>query len=301
LNFVRHRIDHIRKNYQSLCNCYKMTIDLPLCTEEVDETLQKIFKNEKLKDPKVTFDAGSKLGEGFLAINAAVDVSDDNRKLHLFVKAAPKHLKLREISATEVAYTNELKFYEQIYPKIEQFYYEKTKESLEFAPKFYSGTNEHMKEILVMENLKRNGFQLNGVRNIFNEEQLIRIMEKYGEFHGTSFALKDQKEEIVDDLTNDIKHFVYMLFKSMGLSYIVKYRCNFLEKYLQAVEDAKVLEKVRFLKENLDKILENIKDFKGDYRTILHGDCWSNNIMLRKNKENQWDIRLIDFQGTCLN
>ncbi|GJQ73416.1 hypothetical protein Trydic_g15884, partial [Trypoxylus dichotomus] len=278
-----------------------MTIDLPLCTEEVSCTLEKIFDIEKLKNPKVTFDVGSKLGEGFLAINAAVDVTGDNRNLHLFVKAAPKHLKLREVSETEVAYTNELRFYQQIYPKVEEFYHEKTKKSLQFAPKFYAGSTEHMKEILVLENLKRTDFELNGIRNTFDEEQILTIMEKYGKFHGIGFALKDQKKDIFDNITCNIKDFLYLLFQSMGLSYIVKYRSKFMEKYLQAPEDVEILEKIRFLGENLDNILEKLRDFKGDFRTILHGDCWSNNIMFRKNEENQWDIRLIDFQAVKLN
>ncbi|GJQ82620.1 hypothetical protein Trydic_g19642, partial [Trypoxylus dichotomus] len=218
-----------------------MTIDLPLCTEEVSCTLEKIFDIEKLKNPKVTFDVGSKLGEGFLAINAAVDVTGDNRNLHLFVKAAPKHLKLREISETKVAYTNELRFYQQIYPKVEEFYHEKTKKSLQFAPKFYAGSTEHMKEILVLENLKRTDFELNGIRNTFDEEQILTVMEKYGKFHGIGFALKDQKKDIFDNITCNIKDFLYLLFQSMGLSYIVKYRCKFMEKYLQAPEDVEIL------------------------------------------------------------
>lgn len=263
-----------------------MTIDLPICLEDVQKILEVIIVNEHLKNPKLTFEDGSKMGDGFLAVNTAVTITDetDGRRLDLFIKSAPKHLKLRQISETKFAYQNEFKFYKVVYPAIDGFYRNKIGESLDFAPKFYAGSTEDMKELIVLENLKKAGFELNGVRKTFSKEQLVLILEKYGQFHGSAFALKDQNEATFNDISTNIPDVLHLMFTSMGLSDIVRFRCKFIEDYLQSPEDAIILEKIRVFAENLDGILLKIQEHKSEFKTILHGDCWCNNMMFRQNK-----------------
>ncbi|KAK9712059.1 Ecdysteroid kinase-like family [Popillia japonica] len=223
-----------------------MTIDLPICLEDVQKILEVIIVNEHLKNPKLTFEDGSKMGDGFLAVNTAVTITD---------------------------------------------------ETDDFAPKFYAGSTEDMKELIVLENLKKAGFELNGVRKTFSKEQLVLILEKYGQFHGSAFALKDQNEATFNDISTNIPDVLHLMFTSMGLSDIVRFRCKFIEDYLQSPEDAIILEKIRVFAENLDGILLKIQEHKSEFKTILHGDCWCNNMMFRQNKE----IRLIDFQCIRIN
>lgn len=259
-----------------------MTIDLPLNSEDVDAILKVVIANEKLVNPRVTFKTGSKIGDGFLGVDTAVEITDGDRRLELFVKTAPKQEKFRETMHIRVAYCNEYKFYHEIYPRLDGLYAEKVGESLGIVPKYYAGSIEDGKELLVLENLKIKAFDLNGVKKIFDDEQISALLDTYGKFHATSLAFKDQNAETFSEITKDIPDFFWLIFQSMGMRDVFSKSCSFISKHLHPVDDKILLEKISRFLEDFDNILARIKEFNSPYSVVVHGDCNNNNIMFRK-------------------
>ncbi|KRT78404.1 phosphotransferase [Oryctes borbonicus] len=274
-----------------------MTIDLPLCTEDVNNTLQDIVSTQGFSKPEIVFLTGSNIGQGYLSVDTAVKITEADRELNLFIKTAPKHKSIREVFQIRTAYLNELRFYENIYPELDKFYLEKTSKPLNIAPKFYSGNNEENKEVIALENLKAEGFNVPPAKKVLEKEEVVTLMRTYAKLHGTSLALRDQKQDLFDDITKDIPDFFYGLFKTAIQDNDLMGVYGILERNLEKTPDNEmILEKFKYLVDNMHETLVKIKDFHGDYRVITHGDCNCNNLMFR-NKE---ELRLIDYQGMKL-
>ncbi|KAK9712058.1 Ecdysteroid kinase-like family [Popillia japonica] len=250
-----------------------MTVDLPLCPEDVNQVLQEIIAREKFQNPTVVFSQGSKIGQGCLGVDTAVEITEGNRKLELFVKTAPKHEKFRELKLElfvktapkhekfrelmhiRPAYCNEFRFYNTIYTEMDKFHQEKTGRPMNIAAKYYGGSDEEMKEIIVMENVKVEGF-----------------------------STKNLKEPLDKDQGN------FELFN-------LRSNYNQLEKFLgSSTGGKKILEKFKYLADNGLQIILGVKECDSSYVAVTHGDCNGNNLMFR-NKDGDLDLRLIDFQG----
>lgn len=253
--------------------------------EHVSEILNTIIGKENLTNPKITFKTDSNIGEGFLGEKSTVEITANNKKLDLFIKTAPKHERSRISLQIKTAYSNEYIFYEEIYPRLNAFHVEKLGKSLEIVPKYYAGSLEERKEVLVLENLKVRGFDLNGAKNIFNEEQITAIIQIYSKLHGISLAFKDQSSAVFDEITKDISELYSVLFRTARLHLVFNRSCSIIKKRLDPVEDKIMLEKIDEFLSNLDDILEEIKEFSGPYRVITHGDCNNNNVMFRRNEQ----------------
>ncbi|KAK9712056.1 Ecdysteroid kinase-like family [Popillia japonica] len=273
-----------------------MTVDLPLCPEDVNQVLQEIIAREKFQNPTVVFSQGSKIGQGFLGVDTAVEITEGNRKLELFVKTAPKHEKFRELMHIRLAYCNEFRFYNTIYAEMDKFHQEKTGRPMNIAAKYCGGSDEEMKEIIVMENVKVEGFSAKNLREPLDKDHIVIMMKTYAKLHGTSFAFKDQRKEVFEDVTKDIFKFLYTITKCNFEMFNLQSHLKNLEKFLGSSKLYRVLKTaipltvLSFMVIAMEIIL---------CCAVIHGDCNGNNFMFR-NKDGDLDLRLIDFQASSL-
>lgn len=148
--------------------------------------------------------------------------------------------------------------------------------------KHYFGSLEDHREAIVFENLKSQGYVLTDKAVLWDDEHTSHIFQTYGKFHALSFALKDQNcgkyEKLVSGLWSDI----YDIFmenegqKNLMLG-LFKEVCEMLD----TEEDSKLKRRIEpFANRPNEKLLEIVK-LKSDYKTIIHADCWSNNMMFK--------------------
>ncbi|KAG5896182.1 hypothetical protein JTB14_016957 [Gonioctena quinquepunctata] len=224
-------------------------------------------------------------------------IPETGKKLEVVVKKAFDDESLRINFPMEKMFLNECLFYKTIWPTL----VEGSSEVFDKIPKCYSMDITTNKEKLVLENLKFKNFEVLQKKNFFDKNHVELIFSEYGKFHGLSFAYKTKFpqnfQEISSGLWNFWHHVEDMKVMTESMEITVK-QCA---KFLTTEDDTEMVDKFKVYEDQvLDIFLESVK-YEGDHSVILHGDCWSNNIMFRYDEfKKPIDIRLIDFQITNL-
>lgn len=225
-------------------------------------------------------------GEGFIGDVIFVTLTNKNSSEKHFLAVKQQKTDGGKVSDWSTAlFANEAYFYDIVWPKFKELYFERTQKSLDFIPKCL-GTSKDVMIRIAMENLKSSGFETYDKRLSFNKEHLLTIFKTYGIFHGISMCLKEQNYEEFCELISNIKLIFERTltgedFMSKSITKVfseIQNLCIFdstTEKHLMEVTDE--------YKKNGWKILHKLLTVDSVPRAIIHGDCWSNNMMFKQN------------------
>ncbi|KAJ8977349.1 hypothetical protein NQ317_017764 [Molorchus minor] len=152
-------------------------------------------------------------------------------------------------------------------------------------------------EKLVFENLRYKNFQTMEKKSTFDKQHVEFVFKQYGKLHAISFAYRELKPNEYLQLANGLKS----LYKTF--SEIASFRDSIKKVFSVCLENLekegnnKIVEKFKRYVENGPYILSDVTNYKGKYSAILHGDCWSNNMMFKYDETGALeDMRMIDFQ-----
>lgn len=244
----------------------------------------------KFDAPQIASLEPNEKGAGFLGSVFMVTVTDRkcaDKKLDLVLKLALRQTEIRAIVPVRLFYENEIFFYDTIYPTFEQFNRKQRGENaapLDLVPRNYLNSLLPNAELLVLGNLKAAGFHTFDRKLDMNRSHIEMIFKRYGCYHGTSFAFQDKEPAWFATLTDGIRDGFSALVEVERFSKSLQRLCEFInDKVLVSGEvDQVIIDK--FKKYNKDNILDIYLDSinrKSKYLAILHGDCWSNNLMFK--------------------
>lgn len=158
---------------------------------------------------------------------------------------------------------------------------------------------EHNDYAIVLEDLNRNGYSVWNKFDRLNYSHAKLALTALGQFHGISFAFRDQKpaqfKELMDIESNHIK----------GLFAIPNAR-EFLERtYKKAIStlaphESNLIKKMQYLHDTLELQLRAATDLKSaeTLSVLNHGDFWNNNLMFKATRTETDRVAFIDWQ-TC--
>ncbi|KAJ8957795.1 hypothetical protein NQ314_006470 [Rhamnusium bicolor] len=150
------------------------------------------------------------------------------------------------------------------------------------VPKCYKTLISDNMEVLVLDNLKKCGYELYDRKKSFNVHHLKAILKEYGKFHALSFALRNQRLEVFNILTTfETDVFKGFLEADMIKRSLRKAVINALN-ILKERRDLNLMKKFKKLlkKDTADMLLDLVSE-KEPQSVILHGDCWNNNFMFK--------------------
>lgn len=256
---------------------------------QVVAILKKAAEVLKLNASILNVDSmASSKGKGIMGdIYRAAVKQYHGENVNVIVKQAPMEKLHREQALTELAYKNEIHFYSNAVPQLKQFEQDhKITESGVQVPEYITSSDKPGEELVALKDLNDEGYVLKDKHEVLDERHLNLIFKNYGRFHATSFCLKKKKPEQFQQL---IQPFQNMWEKNLSSNV-------FVESYRQLVETtARVLNPVTYshihekLKpyyessESLKQIFLDSVKYKNEYGCLLHGDCWSNNMMFKYN------------------
>lgn len=265
---------------------------------EIKEIVTKAGAALQLQNPVVSVDSSaSSIGEGIMGdiYRASLQVSK-NKPIKLVVKQAPKGDVHRNQALTIPAYQNEIYFYSKVCPALTQLESKhKIAETGVSIPEYVVSESIFGKEMIVLKDLTDEGFELRDKNEELDEEHLKLIFATYGRFHATSFCFKEENpaefqkfkeafrslweinlsnSTFVTSFRQDMKGAVEDSINSKIYQHIIT-------KLMPYYSDDAGLKQI---------MLESVK-YEGKYGCLLHGDCWSNNMMFKYNVR----VKLIIF------
>ncbi|KAJ3659966.1 hypothetical protein Zmor_011627 [Zophobas morio] len=266
--------------------------------------IETVSKENGINNYIITDVQTNQKGEGYLGQIFLVSVKDANndKQLEIAVKAAFTDEKVRAMVPIRISFLNEIYFYTNLLPTFQKFEKERGQSTyVEFVPKCFNVSAKEPEEVLILENLKASGFEMFDKKLVLDEDHVRLIFKTYGRYHGYSFVLRDQNPEEFERLSkgccNVYNEFLKNDFFINHMGELVKMA----QGTLLPGEDDEVIEKFgKYGDIDLRDIFKDAISEEMDYSVILHGDCWSNNMMFKyeksANTKKLIDIRLIDFQ-----
>lgn len=258
--------------------------------QKIYEVLEKAIDGN-IEDFAISVNDSNKKGDGYIGQIFFVTLQEKNygRRLNFVVKQAFSEQNIRELHPIRDAFITEIYFYTELWPKLREFQ-ERIPATLSFdhLARCYAATREENFERLVLEDLKEQGFVMNDKRKVMDREQLEYIFKVYGKLHAISFAYKALKPGEFSELTEVVTDVWVSFSKKQIFQDAIKlaYRQCF-DNLEPGVDDA-IIDKFRhYLDDGMEVFCKSLVN--GKYTAIVHGDCWSNNIMFK------YDVSVIEY------
>uniref|UniRef100_A0A336MB58 CSON013154 protein n=2 Tax=Culicoides sonorensis TaxID=179676 RepID=A0A336MB58_CULSO len=193
------------------------------------------------------------------------------------------------------AYQIEMEMYELILPALEKLWLELGNENVKFGPRCY-GVFRKPFDIIVLEDLKQEGFFVLDRLTNFNMIQVKEIIKWLAKFHAASVVYVWNNGPLSSTFKRGMfcKEFIG---KCWGTHFDNLYRTftNLIREWPNFKNISEKLEK--FGDCIYQKCCNSMEVNSSELNVLNHGDTWITNVLLSTNHDNlKHDIRLIDFQ-----
>ncbi|GJQ82640.1 hypothetical protein Trydic_g19658 [Trypoxylus dichotomus] len=273
-------------------------------SQDVKDLIRIILDKEGLSaDSEVIYEIGSQIGDGYLSRNIAATIKDGDKVIELFLKCG-LNIQSTAFLPIDRYYSNEIHFYDNIYPAYVKFLEEKgVVEGFRNVAKCY-GTS--LKNILALDNLKKKGYKLCDKTKPAENRHISLVFKTFAKFHAISFAMKDQRKEDYEKLIEPTQ-IPFENPQNDAVENMFKDNLNEFLATLDPVRDKHLVDGTQGLAESIMEYGKKAfySPDKTDYDILTQGDCWCNNMMFfcyRNINEKPLDVVLVDWQliRTCI-
>jgi thiamine kinase-like enzyme len=279
-----------------------------MSAEKIKGWVHLAMKNEDLLDYTITLEGKSSKADGYLGNIIFITVvgktkAGQNKSFNLVVKSSKESSLLRQQTPIKEAFDKEIYIYNTVLPAFRKFQKERTTvDILNFLPRCYATQTRENREILILEDLKKKGFEICDRTIPMTYEHIKLVLQSFGKWHAYSFALKKAHQEIFEKLVeNNVNMFSYFIVK-VGLQHVM------LKLFKEARDgsiyskEVELLKELQFSEDDVNKIFIDLFFEDPEYRVISHGDCWSGNFMFQyqEDKTRPTSVGLLDWQCSGL-
>ncbi|XP_031629203.1 uncharacterized protein LOC116344683 [Contarinia nasturtii] len=276
-------------------------------THFLEKHLQNYFNDKQLSVASFDINSGSGKRDNFASalFRLNVVISNDSncsstKILKLIVKTnlEASGCLSQAISDFDI-YGKEIEFYRDIAPQIQNSL-KKLNENFPLTAIAYGV--DTAETVMLLEDLVESGYRLTSVHEGFDVDGAKLVLKRIATFHAITAILQQENPNIFNNFKYGMvtRHTdSYNTFYTTGLEIIIEITSNWPEFTVYT-------EKLKKLRETLIEKARCTFDIKPQhFNTLIHGDIWINNLMLKfKKKPTELEIEdviLIDFQYTCWN
>jgi thiamine kinase-like enzyme len=270
---------------------------------EIKSWLKTVLEKENLKDISVDDLATPGKGDGYLGDIVFASVSgrtqEESTKIYdLVLKCSKRSQALRETSSLVQIFMNEIFVYRELFPSFANFEKEKKVEDpFNSVAKCYGSFVGDNIEVIVLENLKKIGYDLWPKNKPLTRSHIELVIKEYGKYHAISVAMREQQPDTFQKLVDISEQNINKLtgFDSID----VAFRSCIEESYelLKNDIDEEILLKWRNFKDQVKSLYEDVNKSVTGLKVITHGDCWNNNFMYKYNNDKSpIKVAILDWQ-----
>ena len=257
-------------------------------TDYMRESLEKVASAEGFRNYDLKVDHGSAIGDGFVGLIYKVIIQeiDSDKKLSVVLKFPPENQARRRDFGAMDLFKREVFVYNEFLPELVKFQKERhIKEAdgfYNFPKCYFAEFNEEKDDsVIIMEDLRENGYKMWDKYSPVNLEHTKLIMLALGKLHALSFALKTQKPELFEKF----KSMNDFMTDKMGDEKMAGMMSATVQRAVATIDEKDVKSRNRALRllEDYSQMMRELTDPKRaePFTIVGHGDCWSNNFMFQ--------------------
>lgn len=263
------------------------------------DIVRELAQKENVQDPKLDFLYASQKGDGFLGIVRAVTLTGSNKSLDLVMKVAHRNPETHEKVPLRLAYLTEIHFYEVIVPALKKLQEEyNIQPTFDNIPKYYGSISKPLNELVVLENLRMDKYDMWDRKKLMNQEHLECALKTFAKFHALSLVLKETKPKEYKRITANLTDIYEKFMQKMNMYPQLSAQIKSLLDIFDPITEKTYHEKLARFADNLQAEMESTFYYH-DYDVIIQGDSWCTNAMyqyLDDNRTKPNRMKLIDFQ-----
>ncbi|CAG9766123.1 unnamed protein product [Ceutorhynchus assimilis] len=301
--------------------CFVYRLDMAAAndftTEELLNDLYKCVSAEALKKENIekydlkiygTEDKIEQYGSDIAFIDISAENFDSDKRIYnLVLKYGHTQKNIRNRIPIRDGFKREIEIYSKLIPCYQRFQQDKGVSIFSSTPKCFLTKFSESDEIIVLENLKRMGYDVHTREKPMNINHIKLILEAYAEWHALSLALEDQKDEEYLEIKLHFTENPWKTYLDNQLGEMIDVGQNSLYAILEENGHMDLLRKYKnkLGNENARTILTDLMEAKENVSVVLHGDCWNNNFLFNYEdddlkKKNCKKVALLDFQMSSL-
>lgn len=262
------------------------------------------IKSEKVKPLTAP---GENYGSLILALELTVLKENQEQTLYAVAKLPPRSEILKEAFETTITFKKEIIAYTKIIPALIQLqldYELPEKYLVDIFPKCYGARINLTKNksevdddaVLLFENLKIQGYEVYDRLIGFDLDTAKIILKDLAKFHSVTIAMRLLKPSAYEKLVG------FCLTRNKGMDDAPKevnesFRYSVVNISETIPEIAKYVERIAKAYDESKKYYDSDKEPRKQWGTVVHGDYWVNNTMLKKNIDGKAvKNKIIDLQ-----
>ncbi|XP_017046559.1 uncharacterized protein LOC108091727 [Drosophila ficusphila] len=274
-----------------------------LTEDYVQKALGNFYKDNQLRVQKVWAKPATEKGENFVGVMTRIYVDfvqgdgTEQKKSYILKQAVPANAPQAKLFGEYDVYNRELEMYDVVLPKMANILRE-------------AGINDKLMAEAVIVDRERTIMILEDLAplrytNADRVKQLDMVhtkmvLDMLAKFHAAGMVLNQREPELLS--RNYDAHFFSRSKKGYGEVFTGLFRA-----FIRYVKSKPNL-KNRYA-DKLENIITNLMDYAGrsvdvgekDLKTLIHGDCWTTNVMyLYDDEGNPTTVLPIDFQFSTL-
>ncbi|KAF5270854.1 hypothetical protein FQA39_LY08299 [Lamprigera yunnana] len=267
--------------------------------------LHGYIKKLDVKDYVVNVSPGSIRGDNYLGVIAKVQVKTEKLIMNWILKSAMQQEIFRSFLPVPKVYAREVYVYEKVLYEFNRFQKEKTvlkpfESYAEYRTSFLTAPYE----CLIMNDMKELGYKLQDRSKPLDYNHVLLVMREYGRFHALSFALRDQKPSLFQEISENVEEIFFNEEALFGedLRKALDSQAERAMKALDPLLNKSAYKKFMRFKEHMVEITKKVVQgtAAGKYGVVCHGDCWINNFLFKyRNPERPdcpSDMCILDWQ-----
>lgn len=271
-----------------VCSEVKMSLDVHISEpddfncQELHSAIKEIALAKGINDFEYDVDCISGKRANYIANVFRVEIKDsecDKNNISVIVKTlvnTERQVLFHKLHEREViAYKNVISKFKDV----QNILYDH--ERLVLSDCIFSNT-EDLNEIIILEDLKASGFEIDGKLENFQYlefEQISAVLSELAKFHALSFLFEIKEPKRYDEIKfefHDILFQNHFLDKS-------KLRNYFFDSFEMSLKQVTDVEAKKKLEKVHSKLLDMMQMYTkpGKTNVLCHGDCWVNNMLFK--------------------
>lgn len=246
--------------------------------------LEDIAKNEGFLEYEIEEKACSTVGDGFMSTMLNIIlvgrklINGNATRLSLVCKIQPENAARQEEFRSAATFEREVFVYKTLLPTLEKLQREHgLTEATGFFqyPKCYVAVFNANESIIIMEDLRANGYALWDKVKPATFESVKLLLEQLGRYHGLSFVLRDQQPHTFHEFMKK-RTIIPKLHSSATIKSIFETCYNRAKSLMSLDTDIKLMQR---FKDSFAEIVIEMTKPEEPFAVLIHGDCWNSNMM----------------------
>ncbi|KAF5285446.1 hypothetical protein FQR65_LT02286 [Abscondita terminalis] len=277
-----------------------------LVTIKVQQFFERLLNKLNIHNFAIKIIPGCNKGENYSGIiaNALVEGEDEQGKKILksfIIKSASRDEGFRKLFLSVSTFNREIYVYTRVLHEFNVLQKQRNvKKYFVSYPKYYDSSMENLNEAIILEDMKKQGFQLWSRQKLLNFDHCVVILREYAKLHALSFAARLHNPNQFNEFAKNTQDAFHSAIQREHPQNGYWRQGKNVLLIIDPLKEKSLYEKFKKFHKNMNDVIQNLLgiDLTDAHGVITHGDGWITNFLFKYDVKpaTPVDVCILDWQ-----